>query len=49
MESSEQVASRALELVDPVLAAESDDAAIELVRADLEVLDRELLVRVAIA
>jgi hypothetical protein len=47
--TSAEVVLRALDLVVLALASGSEDAAIEVVRADLEVLDRDSLVRVATA
>ena len=47
--SDREVVLRALELVGAALAAESEDAAIEVLRPDLEVLSREDLILVALA
>jgi hypothetical protein len=47
--TSAEVVLRALDLVEQALAAESNEAAIEAVRPDLEVLSRDDLVLVAMA
>jgi hypothetical protein len=46
---SREVVLRALEVLAAAMEAESEEAAIAAVRADVEVLDRETLERVAVA